>query len=93
MSLFLIFIGQFFNVFLLGLNSQFVRDRKVALCFCVSWGISTSQFIYTYTVANLTEPFLGFIAAGFGGALGICLSIYFYTWLRTTRLGKKIWKE
>lgn len=80
MSIVALFFASFFNVFLLGLNSQFVRDQRVMLVFFLSWGISSSQFVFTRVIAVTTNPMLAFFAAGLGGAFGICSSIYFYKW-------------
>jgi hypothetical protein len=77
----LLFLGQFANVFLLGLNSQYVRDRRKLLCFVVSWGISTSQFVYIWIIANATDPWISFFISGFGGATGIVCSIFLYEYL------------
>jgi len=79
----LIFSASFFQVFLLGLNSQFVRNQWVGSVFIVSWFISMSQFIYTKIVAMTdgAEILYIFFASGMGGALGIVSSIFFYRWL------------
>lgn len=76
-----LFFASFFNVALLGLNSQFVRDQRIALVFFVSWNIQTSQFIYTRVVSGSQDPDLAFLAAGWGGSLGIAFSVVFYRWL------------
>lgn len=80
MSFLALFLASFFNVFLLGLNSQFVRDQRVVIVFILSWGISSSQFIFTRVIALTEAPLLAFFSAGLGGSLGICVSIYFYRW-------------
>lgn len=69
---------MFTQVFLLGFNSQVVRDRKAALAFCISWGIWTGQFFFVKLVANATDPIYAFLFGGLGGALGISASILFY---------------
>ena len=95
MSLFYLLLASFFNVFLLGLNSQFVRDQRVAMVFVLSWGITSSQFVFTRVIAITPEPGLAFSVAGMGGALGICSSIYFYRWFNPRfsnwRTGKGFW--
>ena len=80
MSFVALFLASFFNVFLLGLNSQFVRDQRVAIVFILSWGISSAQFVFTRVIALTEAPTLAFCSAGLGGSFGICLSIYFYRW-------------
>ena len=90
----LLFIASFTQVFLLGLNSQIVRDRLIMLAFCVSWGIWTGQFFFTRITANAQEPIYAFIAGGFGSAIGIAFSIVFYQWFsHKTKLGRRLWKR
>lgn len=85
MAYVLLFIGSFFNVFLLGLNSQYVRDRKLAACFMISWGISTAQFTYIYIIANTPDVMFSFIISGLGSSIGIISSIKFYEHLSKTK--------
>ena len=80
MSLVYLFVASFFNVFLLGLNSQFVRDQLVALAFIMSWGVISAQFVFTRVIAHTDNPTSAFLVAGFGSSFGICSSIYFYKW-------------
>lgn len=75
-----LFAACFFNVFLLGLSSQFVRDQQVALAFTVSWGISSSQFVFTRVVSSADSAAIAFWVSGWAGAAGICSSIVFYKW-------------
>jgi len=83
MILTLLFIASFFQVFLLGLNSQFVRNQWVSHVFIVSWFISLSQFTYTKIVAMSSgnEMIAAYLATSLGSSLGIVCSIYFYRWL------------
>jgi len=78
-----IFLASFFQVFLLGLNSQFVRNQWVVPVFIVSWFISMSQFIYTKIIAvtEVGDIIYIFLSSGMGGAMGIVTSIFFYRWL------------
>jgi len=80
MELVLLFAACFFNVFLLGLSSQFVRDQQIALAFAVSWGISSAQFVFTRVISAADNPAVAFWVSGWGGAIGICSSIVFYRW-------------
>lgn len=80
MNLIALFVASFMNVFLLGLNSQFVRDQRVGMVFVLSWGISSAQFVFTRVIAVTDNPVIAFFIMGFGGAFGICSSIYFYRW-------------
>lgn len=75
-----LFFASFFNVFLLGLSSQIVRDQRVVAAFTISWFISTSQFLYTRYVTATDEPLIAFLSSGAGGSIGIVASIYFYRW-------------
>ena len=78
----LLFIGSFANVFLLGLNSQYVRDKRMAICFMLSWGISSAQFTYIYIIANTPDIVLSFFVGGLGSSTGIVASILFYSHLQ-----------
>ncbi len=85
-----LFFASFFNVFLLGLNSQFVRDRWIGACVFVSFNISIAQFVYTRVVATSDDVMLSFIGSSVGGALGITCSIIFYSWFNPKL---KEWKK
>jgi len=86
----MLFFASFFNVFLLGLNSQFVRDRWIAACIFISFNISCAQFVYTRVVANSDDVLLSFIGSSVGGASGIASSIVFYAWFMPKLAA---WKE
>lgn len=85
-----LFLASFFNVFLLGLSSQIVRDQRVAAAFSISWCISSAQFLYTRYVTSTDDPLTAFLASGAGGSIGIVASIYFYRWYqgRAPKSGK-----
>jgi len=85
-----LFIAQFFNVFLLGLNSQFVRDRFILGAIIMSFNISAAQFIYTRFVSTTDDALYAFVFSSCGGALGISCSIVFYSWFDPKF---KDWKE
>lgn len=78
-----IFLASFFNVMLLGLQSQIVRDQRMAAAFSISWGISVSQYVYTYTVARADgiDAIMTFLSAATGGSLGIVTSILLYRYM------------
>jgi hypothetical protein len=80
LELIALFLASFFNVFLLGLNSQFVRDRFIGGAVFLSFNISFAQFIYTRVIAHSETVFFPFIFSAFGGASGIASSIIFYAW-------------
>lgn len=76
----LLFIATFGNVFLLGFNSQIVRDQKIVLAFTVSWGITWCQFSFARISATTVDADLAMFVSGWGGSLGIVSSILFYRW-------------
>jgi hypothetical protein len=80
-----LFFASLFNVFLLGLSSQIVRDQRVVAAFLISWCISTAQFLYTRYVSAADDPLVAFFASGAGGSIGIVASIYFYRWYQSRR--------
>ena len=84
-QLLLMFLASFFNVFLLGLSSQFVRDQAIALAFTISWGITAAQFIFSRVAAHSAEPWAAYLASGLGGSVGIACSILAYRWLQRRR--------
>jgi len=77
-----IFFAGFFNVFLLGINSQFVRDQHYVMVFIVSWFISVAQFTQIHVIANIGDTGVAaiFFSSGLGSSLGIVSSIFFYRW-------------
>ena len=81
-ELIILAVAGFVSVFLLGLCSQFVRDKHIALAFICSWLISAAQFAFTRIVANTDEPTAALIAAALGSSTGIACSIIFYSWLK-----------
>jgi hypothetical protein len=78
-----LFIASFFQVFLLGIGSQFARNLWIKAAFVNSWFISISQFTYTRVIATVdpSEVYIFFVISGLGGSLGIASSIVFYKWL------------
>lgn len=71
-------IAAFVSVMLLGLNSQYVRDQRIALVFCISWMIHTAQFAYVRIVAITDDVGWAFFLSGWGSSLGIVCSILLY---------------
>lgn len=75
----ILFSSSFTIVCLLGLQSQFVRDKQVLTAFVTSLGIGICQ-VMQYKLA----PDATFIESGFfilGGAFGIVSSIYIHNFL------------
>lgn len=81
MDIFIIGIASFSQVFLLGLNSQFVRDQKMVRVFIVSWFISLAQFAFIRAISLTDDTTLAFLASAIGGSVGITGSVAFYKWL------------
>ena len=81
-DLILLAVAGFFQVFLLVLNSQFARDQRVLLAYCMSWFIGLAQFAFIRYAANIPDQYSAFFAAGFGCSLGVATSIVFYKWLK-----------
>jgi hypothetical protein len=82
MELVLITLAAFFSVMLLGLNSQYVRDQRIALVFCISWMIHTAQFLYVRIVAMTDNVYWAFFVSGWGSSLGIVSSILVYKYFQ-----------
>ncbi len=74
----LIGLASFFSVMLLGLQSQYVRDQRIRLAFCLSWCIHTAQFLYVRIVALTDNVEWAFFISGWGSSLGIVSSILIY---------------
>lgn len=74
-----LFISAFVAVFLLGLQSQFVRDKQVIQSFVTSLGIGTCQVLALKLTPN--ADLTGTLLFILGGALGIVVSIYVHTYI------------
>lgn len=79
MDYFLLFVFSFFNIALLGFQSQIVRDQIVAIAFFTTWGLALVQFFSTRFIVSL-DPLPAFLCFGMGSSLGIVFSIFFYRW-------------
>ena len=73
MSILILFLSSYVIVLLLGLQSQFVRDKEKLTSFCLSIGIGTCQ-VFSYKLVPNADT-LESIAFILGGALGIVSSI------------------
>lgn len=70
------FMAMFGTVFLLGLQSNFVRDANYPFAICNSFLISVCNFVgVKYTAAGNAAAFWTLAA---GGCCGICVSIFLY---------------
>ncbi|MEE4246203.1 MAG: hypothetical protein V2I33_12380 [Kangiellaceae bacterium] len=74
----ILLLGSFFSVFLLGLNSQLVKDGNVSGAFGVAWFITLSNMLYT-KIFVLSDSFINsYLIAGLGSSVGIVCSIWCY---------------
>lgn len=81
MTLLLLFSSSFSIVFLLGFQSQLVRDKHVLASFITSLLIGTFQLILYKTAPN--SDLLESVVFILGGAFGISSSIYAHNyWLK-----------
>ena len=76
MNILLLFLASFIVVMLLGLQSQFVRDKQKTLSFFMSIGIGTCQILSYKLVPNAS--LIESISFILGGACGITASIYLH---------------
>lgn len=72
-----LFAAMYVNVFLLGLQSQTVRDGDYAGAFFTSLCISVTNFFLFNGAVKVTFP-LFMLSSGLGGPLGIISAIYVY---------------
>ena len=89
LDLIALFFAQFFSVFLLGLNSQIVRDQMVGAAIFLSFNISIATFTYTRLVSGTDDVMLSFIFSSVGGAVGIATSIKVYQWMQARKKRKE----
>lgn len=81
-----LYSSSFAVVFLLGFQSQLVKDKQVLESFCTSLMIGTVQMIlYKIAPSSTTIESAAYIL---GGACGICASIYAHNFYLILR-GKK----
>ncbi len=76
MTLLIVFVSQFASVFLLGLQSRNVNQRRYVAAVVTSFLISISQFVFIRVAA--TGDVILFVSMAAGGCLGIATSIWFY---------------
>jgi len=73
-----VFLGSLASVFLLGFNSQLVKDKNRLGAFSAAWLITLANMMYTKAFVLSASFSLSYIAAGAGGSIGIVLSIISY---------------
>lgn len=72
----LMFVSNFFVVFLLGLQSKNVNQSRYVAAIMTSFGISMGQFLFAKFAA--TGNMMAFAVCAAGGCAGIGFSIWFY---------------
>lgn len=79
MEYLMLFLFSFVNIFVMGFQSQIVRDQIIAIAFCNTWLLAIVQFFSTRWIVDL-DPAWGLLSFGSGSSLGIICSILFYRW-------------
>ncbi len=80
---FILFFGSFFSVFLLGFNSQLVKDGNVWGAFSIAWFITLSNMLYTRSFVLSSSFENSYLIAGLGSSIGIVCSIWCYRAFKT----------
>lgn len=74
----ILLLGSFFTVFLMGLNSQLIKDGNVLGAFGIAWPIALCNMLYT-KIFVLSSSFLhSFMIVGIGTSIGAVCSIWCY---------------
>jgi hypothetical protein len=76
LDILLMFISNFFVVFLLGLQSKNVNQGRYTAAIVTSFGISSANFAFIKYAA--TGSYMTFAVCALGGCCGIAFSIWFY---------------
>lgn len=79
----ILFFGSFFSVFLLGFNSQLVKDGNALGAFSIAWFITLSNMLYTRSFVLSTSFSSSYLVAGLGSSVGIVCSIWCYRAFKT----------
>mgnify|MGYP001349335339 CR=1 FL=1 len=74
----ILFLGSFFSVFLLGFNSQLVKDGNAWGAFSIAWFITLSNMLYTRSFVLADSFGSSYLIAGLGSSFGIVCSIWCY---------------
>jgi hypothetical protein len=72
----LMFLSNFFVVFLLGIQSKNVVQSRYYAAVFTSFGISIGQFLFTKFAA--TGGIAEFLVCAAGGCMGIAFAIFFH---------------
>jgi len=74
-----VFLGSLFTVYMLGINSQLVRDKNCVGAFSLAWFISLSNMLYIKVFVMSDEFMLTYLCSALGSGIGVVLSIITYS--------------
>lgn len=74
-----VFFGSLLTVYMLGINSQLVRDKNCVGAFSLAWFISLSNMLYIKVFVMSDEFMLTYLCSALGSGIGIVLSIITYS--------------
>jgi len=78
-----VFFGSLLTVYMLGINSQLVRDKNCVGAFSLAWFISLSNMLYIKVFVMSDEFMLTYLCSALGSGIGIVLSIITYSKVET----------
>lgn len=78
-----VFFGSLLTVYMLGINSQLVRDKNCIGAFSLAWFISLSNMLYIKVFVMSDEFMLTYLCSALGSGIGIVLSIITYSKVET----------
>lgn len=78
-----VFFGSLLTVYMLGINSQLVRDKNCVGAFSLAWFISLSNMLYIKVFVMSDEFMLTYLCSALGSGIGIVLSIVTYSKVNT----------
>lgn len=78
-----VFFGSLLTVYMLGINSQLVRDKNCLGAFSLAWFISLSNMLYIKVFVMSDEFILTYLCSALGSGIGIVLSIITYSKVNT----------
>ena len=85
-----VFFGSLLTVYMLGINSQLVRDKNCVGAFSLAWFISLSNMLYIKVFVMSDEFMLTYLCSALGSGIGIVLSIVTYSKVETYLKKKSI---
>ncbi len=85
-----VFFGSLLTVYMLGINSQLVRDKNCIGAFSLAWFISLSNMLYIKVFVMSDEFMLTYLCSALGSGIGIVLSIITYSKVETYLKKKSI---